>query len=135
MSACLLLLTPAWPGHGMQGDAAQPVPAAPWSQIRLICWVPPQGQAMLCEAMRATRDLEIRENIVQLLWDLEAGQSAECHFEPGGCMIDCLVRSSGVFVWLLQGTVWSSRGPQLMGGRPSSTHLPIRCLQTTSWRC
>lgn len=41
-----------------------------------------QGQAMLCEAMRATRDLEIRENIVQLLWDLEAGQSAECHFEP-----------------------------------------------------
>ncbi|PRW44486.1 small GTP-binding isoform B [Chlorella sorokiniana] len=41
-----------------------------------------QGQAMLCEAMRATWDLEIRENIVQLLWDLEAGQSAECHFEP-----------------------------------------------------
>ncbi|KAI7835972.1 hypothetical protein COHA_010140 [Chlorella ohadii] len=41
-----------------------------------------QGQAMLCEAMRATRDLEIRENIVQLLWDLEAGQSAQCHFEP-----------------------------------------------------
>ena len=38
---------------------------------------------MLCEAMRATRDLEIRENIVQLLWDLEAGQSAQCHFEPG----------------------------------------------------
>lgn len=42
-----------------------------------------QGQAMLCEAMRATRDLEIRENIVQLLWDLEADQSALCHFEPG----------------------------------------------------
>lgn len=38
------------------------------------------GQAMLCEAMRATQDLEIRENIVQLLWDLEA-QNRECHFE------------------------------------------------------
>ena len=80
---------------------------------------------MLCEAMRATRDLEIRENIVQLLWDLEAGQSAECHFEPGGCMINCLVWLSGVFVWLLQVTACSSCGPQLMGGHPS-THLPIR---------
>jgi hypothetical protein len=43
-----------------------------------------QGQAMLCEAMRATQDLEIRENIVQLLWDLEA-HNRECRFEPGGC--------------------------------------------------
>ncbi|KAL4428434.1 hypothetical protein ABPG75_002523 [Micractinium tetrahymenae] len=39
------------------------------------------GQAMLCEAMRATRDLELRENIVQLLWDLEA-HNKECHFDP-----------------------------------------------------
>lgn len=41
-----------------------------------------QGQAMLCEALRATQDLEIRENIVQLLWDLEAG-NRECRLEPG----------------------------------------------------
>lgn len=38
---------------------------------------------MLCEAMRATRDLELRENIVQLLWDLEA-HNKDCHFDPGG---------------------------------------------------
>ncbi|EFN55388.1 hypothetical protein CHLNCDRAFT_134476 [Chlorella variabilis] len=39
------------------------------------------GQAMLCEAMRASRDLGIRENIVQLLWDLEA-HNQECHLDP-----------------------------------------------------
>lgn len=37
---------------------------------------------MLCEALRATSDLGLRENIVQLLWDLEA-HTKECHFEPG----------------------------------------------------
>jgi len=44
---------------------------------------------MLCEALRATHDLEIRENIVQLLWDLEAG-NRECRPEPGARRRRCL---------------------------------------------
>ncbi len=49
---------------------------------------------MLCEAMRATQDLEIRENIVQLLWDLEA-QNRECHFEHGGRRAAALLAGAG----------------------------------------
>jgi hypothetical protein len=40
---------------------------------------------MLCEAMRASGDLEVREAVVLLLWDLEAHNRSECRFEPGGC--------------------------------------------------
>ena len=49
---------------------------------------------MLCEAMHATGDLEIREDIVLLLWDLEALDTSECCFEPGACVRAC-VRACG----------------------------------------
>ena len=48
-----------------------PDPAAAW-------WV--QGQTMLLDAMRATGQLELQENIVQLLWDLDAANK-DCTFE------------------------------------------------------
>ena len=40
---------------------------------------------MLCEAMRATQDLEVRENIVQLLWG-EAGEGCCRGASPYACV-------------------------------------------------
>ena len=60
----------------MMREAMRAMPLSPVTKTRCTPSRDPplmvQGQAMLCEAMRATRDLELRENIVQLLWDLEA---------------------------------------------------------------
>ena len=72
--------------------------------VRSLCLACLQGQAMLCEAMRATQDLEIRENIVQLLWDLEA-HNRECRFEPGGCWI--------FFRWAWLCVAWQASTPAL----------------------